>query len=141
MTEASHLWYARVDTAIRDLNQVLEDHRHLLIEQAALRAELRMALVKARVAHRPAAPTPSDIARPSRKPLRAAAATALVIGSASYAQAYDYVDSRGQRHWCLGANCPEHKSKAIDENNLAWEPPPGVKWQVVPEPKRSARAD
>ena len=88
--------------------------------------------------------------------LRAAAMAACLVGSGSYARAYDYVDSRGYRHWCQlscerkGIHVPnpgEIKSgeakprpvKALDENDLAWEPPRGVKWQVVPEPP--SRAD
>lgn len=98
--------------------------------------------------------------------LRAAAMAACLVGSASYARAYDYVDSRGYRHWCQssceskGIHVPkpgevkpgevksgEVKSgvakrrevKVIDENDLAWEPPPGVKWQAVPE--KPARAE
>jgi len=140
MTEASDLWYERVDKAVGDLNKVLEDHRRLLLEQAALRAELRLALFKAHVANRPAAAAAVDNPKPPRKPLRAAAAAALVLGSASYAQAYDYVDTRGFRHWCHRDNCAEHKGKT-PENDLSWEPPPGVKWQAVPEPEKSARAD
>jgi hypothetical protein len=139
--EPSDLWYDRVDKAIRDLNQVLEDNRRALIEQVSLRAELRVALFKAQLAHRPTGAASFDDARPSKKPLRAAAAAALVLGSASYAQAYDYVDARGYRHWCRDANCAERKGKAVDENDLAWQPPPGVKWQVVEEPAKSARAE
>jgi ferric-dicitrate binding protein FerR (iron transport regulator) len=141
MTEASNLWYDRVDKAIRDLNQVLEEHRRALVEQGALRTELRAALFKAQIANRPPATAAFDDASPSRQPLRAAAVAALVLGSASYAQAYDYVDSRGYRHWCHHANCADRKSKVVDENDLAWEPPPGVKWQVVDDPAKSARAD
>jgi len=63
------------------------------------------------------------------------------LGSASYAQAYDYVDARGFRHWCHQANCGERKGKAVDENNLAWELPPGATWQAVDEPEKSTRAD
>jgi hypothetical protein len=112
--------------------------------------------------------------------LRAAAMAACLVGTGTAARAYDYVDSRGYRHWCQlscerkGIHVPksgevksgegksgEGKSgevksgevksdevksdevksgevkprqrKVIDENDLAWEPPPGVKWQVVPE--------
>jgi hypothetical protein len=54
---------------------------------------------------------------------------------------YDYVDARGFRHWCHQANCGERKGKAVDENNLAWEPPPGATWQAVDEPEKSTRAD
>ena len=138
--EPSDVWYDRVDKAIRDLNQVLEDNRRALVEQVSLRAELRVALFKAQLAHRPAAAVTFDDARPSKKPLRAAAAAALVLGSASYAQAYDYLDARGYRHWCRDASCAERKGKVVDENDLAWQPPPGVKWQVVEEPAKSARA-
>lgn len=87
--------------------------------------------------------------------LRAAAMVACLLGTGTYARAYDYLDSRGYRHWCQsscerkGIHVPksgevksgEVKSgevrtrgvKIVDENDLAWEPPPGVKWQVVPE--------
>jgi uncharacterized low-complexity protein len=103
--------------------------------------------------------------------LRAAAMAACLVGTGTAARAYDYVDSRGYRHWCQlscerkGIHVPksgEGKSgevksgevksdevksgevkprqrKVIDENDLAWEPPPGVKWQVVPE--TPSRAD
>lgn len=135
----SDLWYDRVDQAICELNQVLEDNRRALVEQVTLRAELRVALFKAQLAHHPATAANFDDARPSKKPLRAAAAAAIVLGSASYAQAYDYVDARGYRHWCHDANCAE--GKVVDENDLAWQPPPGVKWQVVEEPAKSARAE
>jgi hypothetical protein len=84
MTEASNLWYERVENAIRDLNQVLEEHRRALVEQVALRAELRLALFKAQIAHRPAVAASIEGARPSKLPFRAAAAAALVLGSASY---------------------------------------------------------
>jgi hypothetical protein len=141
MTEASNLWYDRVDKAIRNLNQILDDHHRFLLEQASLRTELRVALLKAQIANRPAVTVAVDNARPSKKPLKAAAAAALVLGSASYAQAYDYVDDRGYRHWCHHANCAERKGKAVDENDLSWEPPPGVKWQAVDNPAKSARAD
>ncbi|MEA2839927.1 MAG: hypothetical protein QOF41_1257 [Methylobacteriaceae bacterium] len=87
--------------------------------------------------------------------LRAAAMAACLVGTGTYARAYDYVDAKGYRHWCQlscerkGIHVPkpgkvkpgevnsgEIKSRAgkgINENDLAWEPPPGVKWQVVPE--------
>jgi len=87
--------------------------------------------------------------------LRAVAMAACLVGTASYARAYDYVDARGYRHWCQlscerkGIHVPKpgeiksgevksdeiksRQSKVVDENDLAWEPPPGVKWQVVPE--------
>jgi hypothetical protein len=85
--------------------------------------------------------------------LRAVAIAAFVVGTGTYARAYEYVDSRGYRHWCQlscerkGIHVPksdevksgEVKSgegrsvKVVDENDLAWEPPAGVKWQVVPE--------
>jgi hypothetical protein len=103
--------------------------------------------------------------------LRAAAMAACLVGTGTCARAYDYVDSKGYRHWCQlscerkGIHVPkpgevkpgevkpgevkagEVKSgevkpravKVIDENDLAWEPPPGVKWQVVPE--KPSRAD
>jgi hypothetical protein len=88
--------------------------------------------------------------------LRAAAMAACLVGTGTYARAYDYVDAKGYRHWCQlscerkGIHVPkpgevkssEVKSRAvkvIDENDLAWEPPPGVKWQVVPE--KPSRAD
>jgi hypothetical protein len=106
---------------------------------------------------------------------------ACLVGTGTCARAYDYVDSKGYRHWCQlscerkGIHVPkpgevkpgevnpgevksgevkpgevkpgEVKSgevkpravKVIDENDLAWEPPPGVKWQVVPE--KPSRAD
>jgi hypothetical protein len=81
MTEASKFWYDRVEKAIRDLNQVLEDHRRALVDQVALRAELRVALFKAGIANRPGTAATFDDARPSKQPLRAAAAAALVLGS------------------------------------------------------------
>jgi hypothetical protein len=139
--EASNLWYDRVDKAIRDLNQVLEEHRRALVEQVTLRAELRVALFKAQLAHPRASVATLEDATRSKKPLRAAAAAALVLGSASYAQAYDYVDARGYRHWCHVANCAERNGKIVDEKDLAWQPPPGVRWQVVEEPAKSARAE
>jgi hypothetical protein len=98
--------------------------------------------------------------------LRAVAIAACLVGTGTPARAYDYVDSRGYRHWCQlscerkGIHVPkpgevqagevkagevkagEVKPRAvrvIDENDLAWEPPPGVKWQVVPE--KPSRAD
>jgi hypothetical protein len=93
--------------------------------------------------------------------LRAVAIAACILGSGTYARAHDYVDSRGYRHWCQsscerkGIHVPKsgevkssevkssevkpRQGKVIDENDLAWEPPPGVKWQVVPE--KSSRAD
>jgi hypothetical protein len=93
--------------------------------------------------------------------LRAAAMAACLVGTGTCARAYDYVDSRGFRHWCQlscerkGIHVPkpgevkpgEVKSgevkplpaKVLDENDLAWEPPRGVKWQVVPE--TPSRAD
>jgi hypothetical protein len=91
---------------------------------------------------------------------------ACLVGTGTCARAYDYLDSRGYRHWCQlscerkGIHVPksgevksgevksgevksgEVKSgevKVVDENDLAWEPPPGVKWQVVPE--KPSRAD
>jgi hypothetical protein len=111
MTEASDLWFERVEKAIRDLNQVLEEQRRVLLEQATSRAHL----------------------------LRAAAVATLLLSSASYAQAYDYVDAHGYRHWCHQANCGDRKNKAVDENDLAWQPPPGVKWQVVDDPAKSSQ--
>jgi hypothetical protein len=98
--------------------------------------------------------------------LRAAAMAACLVGTGTCARAYDYLDSKGYRHWCQlscerkGIHVPkpgevkpgEGKSgqvksgevkpravKVIDENDLAWEPPPGVKWQSVPE--KPSRAD
>jgi hypothetical protein len=87
--------------------------------------------------------------------LRAVAMAACLVGTGSYARAYDYVDARGYRHWCQlscerkGIHVPKpgdiksgeirsdepksRQGKVVDENDLAWEPPPGVKWQVVPE--------
>jgi hypothetical protein len=92
--------------------------------------------------------------------LRAVAMAACLVGTGSYARAYDYVDARGYRHWCQlscerkGIHVPKpgeikpgeikpgelrsdevksRRGKVVDENDLAWEPPPGVKWQVVPE--------
>ena len=88
--------------------------------------------------------------------LRALAIAALLVGTATYARAYDYVDSRGYRHWCQlscerkGIHVPkpdEVKSgegrsvKVIDDNDLAWEPPAGVKWQVVPEKPAQANTN
>lgn len=120
--------------------------------------------------------------------LRAAVMAACLLGSGTLAQAYEYLDSRGYRHWCqsscerLGVRVPksseaksgdaksgdaksgeaksgEAKSgdvksgevksgqvkpgdgRVIDENDLAWEPPRGVKWQVVPEKPPSAGAE
>jgi hypothetical protein len=103
--------------------------------------------------------------------LRAAAMAACLVGTGTAARAYDYVDSRGYRHWCQlscerkGIHVPKsgevksdevksgevksdevksgevkpRQRKVIDENDLAWEPPRGVKWQVVPE--TPSRAD
>ena len=94
--------------------------------------------------------------------LRAAAMAACLVGTGTSACAYEYLDSRGYRHWCQlscehkGIHVPkpgevkpgevksgEVKSprevKVVDENDLAWEPPPGVRWQVVPE--KPSRAD
>ena len=139
MSEASNLWYERVDKAVQDLNRALEDHRRFLLDQATLRTELRLALFKAQAATRPAVTSAANT-NARKKPLRAAAA-ALVLGSASYAQAYDYVDARGYRHRCHHENCTARKDRAADENDLSWEPPPGVKWQAVHEPEKSARAD
>jgi hypothetical protein len=97
--------------------------------------------------------------------LRAVAMAACLVGTGSYARAYDYVDARGYRHWCQlscerkGIHVPKpgelkpgelkpgeiksselrsdevksRRGKVVDENDLAWEPPAGVKWQVVPE--------
>ena len=97
--------------------------------------------------------------------LRAVAMAACLVGTGSYARAYDYVDARGYRHWCQlscerkGIHVPKlgevkpgeikpgeiksgevksgevksRQGKVVDENDLAWEPPPGVKWQVVPD--------
>jgi hypothetical protein len=102
--------------------------------------------------------------------LRAAAMAACLVGTGTAARAYDYVDSKGYRHWCQlscerkGIHVPKpgevqpgevksdevksgevksgevksgqvklRQRKVIDENDLAWEPPPGVRWQVVPE--------
>jgi hypothetical protein len=88
--------------------------------------------------------------------LRAAAMAACLVGTGTYARAYDYLDSRGYRHWCQlscerkGIHVPKlgevrpgevrpREGKVIDESDLAWQPPPGVKWQVVPE--KPSRAD
>lgn len=84
--------------------------------------------------------------------LRAAAIAACLVGTGTSACAYEYLDSRGYRHWCQlsceskGIHVPKSETvkprpeaKIIDENELAWEPPPGVKWQVVPE--KPSRAD
>jgi hypothetical protein len=135
--------------------------------------------------------------------LRAMAIAVCLVGTGTYARAYDYLDSRGYRHWCqsscerkgihvpksddaksgdvksgetvarsgeTGAKSGEtgakpgetgakpgetaaksggaksgdavaksREVKSIDENDLAWQPPRGVKWQVVPE--KPARAD
>ena len=68
----------------------------------------------------------------------AAAIAAFVLGSAGYAQAYDYVDSRGYRHWCHQASCGDRKNKVADENDLSWEPPPGVEWQMIDNPSEPA---
>ena len=100
--------------------------------------------------------------------LRALAIAAFLVGTGTYARAYDYVDSRGYRHWCQlscerkGIHVPksdevktdevksgqvksgEVKTRAvrvIDENDLAWEPPAGVKWQVVPEKPAQANTN
>jgi hypothetical protein len=100
--------------------------------------------------------------------LRAVAMAACLVGTGTYARAYDYVDSQGYRHWCQlscerkGIHVPkpdevksgevksgEVKSgevkpravKIIDENDLAWEPPAGVKWQVVPEKPAQANTN
>src|SRR3954453_681139 len=95
--------------------------------------------------------------------LRAVAIAACLVGTGTYARAYDYVESRGYRHWCQlscerkGIHVPkpdevkpgEAKSgeaknravKIIDENDLAWEPPAGVKWQVVPEKPAQANTN
>ncbi|MBV8849991.1 MAG: hypothetical protein JOZ16_10465 [Methylobacteriaceae bacterium] len=116
--------------------------------------------------------------------LRTVAITASLLIGATYAQAYDYVDSRGYRHWCQsscaskGIHVPKpgeeakagetnagevqasevvarevdarqtntrqakrRERRAVDESNLAWEPPPGVKWQIVPQhPSQEAPA-
>jgi hypothetical protein len=93
--------------------------------------------------------------------LRVAVMAACLVGTGTPARAYDYVDSRGYRHWCQlscerkGIHVPKsgevksgeiksgavkpRQGKVIDENDLAWEPPPGVKWQVLPE--KPSRAD
>jgi hypothetical protein len=55
VSEASALWFDRVDKGIQDLRKVLEEHRQALIAQAALRTELRMALFKAQAANDSAA--------------------------------------------------------------------------------------
>jgi hypothetical protein len=115
--------------------------------------------------------------------LRAVAMAACLVGTGTYARAYDYVDSQGYRHWCQlscerkGIHVPkpdevksgevksgevksgevksgevksgEVKSgevkpravKIIDENDLAWQPPAGVKWQVVPEKPAQANTN
>ena len=90
--------------------------------------------------------------------LQAAAIAVCLVCTGTYARAYDYVDSRGYRHWCQlscerkGIHVPksaEAKSgqvkaggaKIIDENDLAWEPPAGVKWQIVPEKPAQAGTD
>ena len=95
--------------------------------------------------------------------LRAVAIAAFLVGTGTYARAYDYVDSRGYRHWCQlscerkGIHVPksdevktgevksgEVKTRAVkvtDENDLAWEPPAGVKWQVVPEQPAQANTN
>ena len=102
--------------------------------------------------------------------LRAAVIAACLVGIGTPAPAYEYLDSRGYRHWCQlscerrGIHVPKadeaksdevksgevkpdavksgevksgevkpRRGKVVDENDLAWEPPPGVKWQVVPE--------
>jgi hypothetical protein len=84
--------------------------------------------------------------------LRAVAMAACLVGSGTYARAYEYLDARGYRHWCQlscerkGVRVPSSRDavakpqdvKVIDENDLAWEPPPGIKWQVVPD--KPARA-
>jgi hypothetical protein len=88
--------------------------------------------------------------------LRAAAIAACLVGTVTSARAYDYLDARGYRHWCQlscernGIHVPKpgevksgevkpREGKVIDQNDLAWEPPRGVKWQVVPE--KPSRAD
>jgi hypothetical protein len=55
VSEASALWFDRVDKGIQDLRKVLEEHRQALIAQAALRTDLRIALFKAEVANESAA--------------------------------------------------------------------------------------
>jgi hypothetical protein len=89
--------------------------------------------------------------------LRVAAMAACLVGTGTAARAYEYLDSRGYRHWCQlscerkgihvpksgevksGEVKPPREVKVVDENDLAWEPPPGVKWQVVRE--KPSRAD
>jgi hypothetical protein len=90
--------------------------------------------------------------------LRAVAMAACLVGAGTSACAYEYLDSRGYRHWCqlsceqMGIHVPkagEDKSpgvgprqgKVVSEDDLAWEPPPGVKWQVVPESPSRARVN
>lgn len=95
----------------------------------------------------------------------AAIAAACLLGSVTSARAYEYLDSRGYRHWCqlscarLGVHVPKpgeakadqaksgevksveikpgevksRRARLVDENDLAWEPPPGVKWQELPD--------
>jgi hypothetical protein len=85
--------------------------------------------------------------------LRAVAMAACLVGTGTYARAYDYVDSQGYRHWCQlscerkGIHVPKPDEvkpravKIIGENDLAWEPPAGVKWQVVPEKPAQANTN
>ena len=92
---------------------------------------------------------PSFLTERSMK-MQVLAIAACLVGTGTYARAYDYVDARGYRHWCQlscerkGIHVPKSDQvksgglkapagKIVDESDLAWEPPPGVKWQVVPE--------
>jgi hypothetical protein len=51
MSEASGLWFARVEKAVEDLHNALEEQRRVFIAQAALRTELWVAILKAQVAN------------------------------------------------------------------------------------------
>jgi hypothetical protein len=67
MTEASNLWFRRVDRAFQELQETLEEHRRVLIAQAAARSELRLAVVKAQVADvQDAVPPPEEAEAESR---------------------------------------------------------------------------
>jgi hypothetical protein len=67
MTEGSNLWFRRVDRAFRELQETLEEHRRVLIAQAAARSELRLAVVKAQLAGmQGAVPPPEEAEAESR---------------------------------------------------------------------------
>jgi hypothetical protein len=61
MAEASNLWFRRVDRAFQELHETLDEHRRVLIAQAAARSELRLAIVKAQIANvQDAMPPPEE---------------------------------------------------------------------------------